>query len=256
MKKYLIPALALALLVSATGASKALADAYTYHVNWQDGMDSPGTFDVDPAPLGTSILGNDYTDHQPEFYSTDSVELVFNDATKHFGIGTIDEAKITNLSSDLSTINSTLSSLSSIPSTVSANSASIGTLNAFKTAYASSSPVSYYLNNVATTSPMKRLLFNGTTTGGVTTFYLTNDGTSSGTALCPIGIDQVNVVANDPNNTLGIGWAMTNSNKTMTVTANARSFTTTTILGISVLGSSALAAAANGTAIMASVDCN
>lgn len=113
-----------------------------------------------------------------------------------------------------------------------------------------------YWNNGSSVSTVKHLSFSGTTTAGITTFYLTNDGTISGTALCSNAPTEVKVTVNDPSNTFGVGYAITNSNKTLTITANVRSFTSTSILGITVLGTSAISAATNGTPILASVDCN
>lgn len=113
-----------------------------------------------------------------------------------------------------------------------------------------------YWHNGALQSSLKHITFSGTTTSGTVVFYLTNDGTSGGSALCSSTPKSISVRANDPSNTFGLGYAVTNSNKTLTVTANARSFSSTSILGIGVLGSSSLTAAANGTAIDVAVDCN
>lgn len=109
---------------------------------------------------------------------------------------------------------------------------------------------------IATTTTSKLITFSGTTTSGTSTFYLTNDGTSGGAALCSVTPDHVNVIVNDPSNTFGVGYAVTNSNKTLTITVNARSFSATTILGIGVLGSSSLTAAENGTAVSVLVACH
>lgn len=100
----------------------------------------------------------------------------------------------------------------------------------------------------------KWLFFNGTTTSGAKTFYLTDDGTSTGNPMCN-AVDHVNITANDPSNTFGLGYSVTNSNKNLTLSLNTRSFASTTILGISVLGSSSLTAAPNGTAVSALVLC-
>lgn len=112
-----------------------------------------------------------------------------------------------------------------------------------------------WVNGVATTSE-KQLVFKGTITSGVATFYITSDGTSGGTALCYAAPDHVNVIVNDPDNTFGVGYTVTNSNKNLNITVNARSFSATTILGISVLGSSSLSAATNGTEVSALVVCH
>lgn len=266
MKKLILPVLAALVLVGFTGVSYVSAAAYDYHFSAQDSMDSPTVVDAAPSAYMTSFLAHDHTNNAPAFYYTDGVQFVFDDINHNVSIGTIQTSQVAGLDAALTgytsrldgddtTLTSQASTLSTLSSTQSSQASSISTFNAFKNAYSGANPITFYVNN-ATTTAMKRLLFNGTTTSGITTFYLTTDGTSSGTALCPTAIGHVNVIANDPSNTFGIGWALTNSNKTLTVTANTRSFTTTTILGISVLGSSALASATNGTSIWASVDCN
>lgn len=116
-------------------------------------------------------------------------------------------------------------------------------------------PTDVYYNGAKQASS-KRLTFATTTLTGTAVVYLTSNGLVGGTALCPNTILHANVIANDSSNTFGLGWAITNSNKTLTVTANVRSFTSTTVLGISVLGSSAISAAPNGTSILVAVDCN
>lgn len=116
-------------------------------------------------------------------------------------------------------------------------------------------PIQYW-HNGATQTSWKHLTFSGTTTSGSAVFYLTDDGTVTGNALCSATPKYMNAAVNDSGNTFGLSYAVTNSNKTLTVTANVRSFSTTTILGIGVLSSSSLAAAPNGTALNVAVDCN
>lgn len=113
-----------------------------------------------------------------------------------------------------------------------------------------------YRHNGSVQTSAKLLSFSGTTTGGTMAVHLTTDGTSGASAVCTGAPQHVNVIANDPSNTFGLGWALSNSNKTLTVTANVRSFSATTILGIPVLGSSSLAAAPNGTPVNVSVLCS
>lgn len=69
-----------------------------------------------------------------------------------------------------------------------------------------------------------------TVSSGVAVFNLTNDGTSGGNALFPNGIiaDSVNVTVSDATASYQMSWAFTNSNKTLTVTANK--LTTSNIL--------------------------
>lgn len=117
-------------------------------------------------------------------------------------------------------------------------------------------PTLQWYNNGSIVTNLKHVTFSGTTTSGAATFYLTSDGTSSGTALCTNAPQNVQIGTNDPSNTFGVGYTVTNSNKNLNLTVNARSFTSTSILGISVLGASTLAAATNGTPVYATVDCN
>lgn len=123
-----------------------------------------------------------------------------------------------------------------------------------QTLIATSTPA--YWHNGASQASWKHLTFATTTTGGQAVVYLTDNGQANGNALCTSAPKHINVIANDSGNTFGLGYAVTNSNKTLTVTANVRSFTSTTVLGITVLGSSTLTAAPNGTAIGIAVDCN
>lgn len=57
---------------------------------------------------------------------------------------------------------------------------------------------------------------------GVAVFHLTNDGTSTGTALFPNGViqDSVNTIVNDNGIPHQMSWAFSNSSKTITVTVN------------------------------------
>lgn len=102
----------------------------------------------------------------------------------------------------------------------------------------------------------KSITFSGTTTSGSAVFYLTDNGASNGNALCSSTPTHINPVVNDPSNTFGVGYAITNSNKTLTITVNVRDFSGITILGIPVLGSTALNPASNGTAVGAVVSCS
>lgn len=71
---------------------------------------------------------------------------------------------------------------------------------------------------------------SGTVGSGVIAFHLTTDGTSGGTALFPNGViqDSVNATVNDATASYQMSWAFSNSNKTLTVTANK--LTTSNIL--------------------------
>lgn len=83
-----------------------------------------------------------------------------------------------------------------------------------------------------------------TVASGVAIFNLTNDGTSTGTALFPNGVitDSVNVTVSDATASYQMSWAFSNSNKTLTVTANK--LTTANIL-TGILGQSS----ANGAVV-------
>lgn len=91
---------------------------------------------------------------------------------------------------------------------------------------------------------------SATVASGVAVVHLTTDGNSGGTALCTNGIiqDSVSPITNDALALYQMSWAFSNSNKTLTVTANK--FTTANILS-GVLGQ----AAANGSVVKVSVWC-
>lgn len=90
---------------------------------------------------------------------------------------------------------------------------------------------------------------SATVASGVAVFNLTADGTAGGTALCTeVLSDSVAVIVNDATASYQMSWAFTNSNKTLTVTANKLS--TANIL-TGVLGQ----AAANGAVVKLAVYC-
>lgn len=92
-------------------------------------------------------------------------------------------------------------------------------------------------------------IFKSVTVGsGVAVFHLTADGTSTGTALFPNGViaDSVNATVSDATASYQMSWAFSNSNKTLTVTANK--LTTSNIL-TGILGQ----AAANSASVKLSV---
>lgn len=120
------------------------------------------------------------------------------------------------------------------------------TLNAAQGAIASL-PITYSAGTQKTS--VKQFCQLVTINGGTGTIYLTDNGLIGGNALFPNEILYVNIYGNDPNNTFGLGHAISNSNKTLTLTVNSRSFATVTVLGISVLGSTTLTAAPNGTVV-------
>lgn len=91
---------------------------------------------------------------------------------------------------------------------------------------------------------------SATVSGGTAVVHLTTDGTSGGTTLCTNGViqDSVSVIFNDNSASYQQSWAFSNSNKTLTVTANK--FTTANILS-GILGQ----AQANGSVAKISVWC-
>lgn len=79
---------------------------------------------------------------------------------------------------------------------------------------------------------------SGSFSSGSVVFYLTSDGTSTGTALFPTAIDTVNITINGTSGNLyTASYALTNSNKTLTITGTQIS---------SIIGLLTLASAANG----------
>lgn len=91
---------------------------------------------------------------------------------------------------------------------------------------------------------------SATVASGVAVVHLTADGNSGGTALCTNGViqDSVSPTVSDAAASYQMSWAFTNSNKTLTVTANK--LTTSNIL-TGVLGQ----AQANGSVVKVSVWC-
>lgn len=85
---------------------------------------------------------------------------------------------------------------------------------------------------------------HATVASGVAVFYLTIDGTSTGTAIFPNGViqDSVSLTVSDASASYQTSYAFTNSNKTLTITANK--LTTANILS-GILGQTA----ANGAVI-------
>lgn len=86
------------------------------------------------------------------------------------------------------------------------------------------------------------IIKSATVSSNVAVFNLTSDSTSGGTALFPNGViqDSVQVSVNDATAAYQMSWAFSNSNKTLTVTANK--LTTSNIL-TGVLGQAAANAA-------------
>lgn len=89
---------------------------------------------------------------------------------------------------------------------------------------------------------------SATVASGVAVFHFTDNGLSTGNALFQTGpiVESVNPIVNDATASYQMGWAWSNSNKTLTVTTN--NFTTSNIL-TGILGQ----AAANGKAVNVTV---
>lgn len=75
---------------------------------------------------------------------------------------------------------------------------------------------------------------------GTIVLYLTTDGTSTGTALFPNGIDYMKAEVSNSSASFNYGYALTNSNKTLTITVNTVSVT---------LGLLSFNSAANGSTV-------
>lgn len=93
-----------------------------------------------------------------------------------------------------------------------------------------------------------RVVKSTTVASGVAVFHLTADGTSGGTALFTEAFqDSVRLMVNDATASFQMSWAWSNSNKTLTVTANK--LTTANIL-TGILGQTQ----ANGSVVKLIVD--
>lgn len=92
---------------------------------------------------------------------------------------------------------------------------------------------------------------NATTTSGVATFYLTDDFTSSGNALfTTVYKDTAQFWVEDTANAHFFGgYTLSGDNKTLTITSKTRTFTGVTVLGVDVLGSTAITNSSNGTVV-------
>lgn len=190
------------------------------------------------------------------------------------------DADVGNLSNDYTssstfrTLNSTVTSLSSSVSSLSGTSANLAAFlnnSASTTPYVASSTPGFMsaamvttVNSMSAGTTTKGIAYEGTTertnaypifksatiASGVAVVNFTNDGLSTGTSLCPNGIiqDSVSVIFNDSTASFQQSWAFSNSNKTLTVTANK--FTTANILS-GILGQ----AAANGSVVKVTAWC-
>lgn len=115
-------------------------------------------------------------------------------------------------------------------------------------------PITQYWHNGTQQLSAKHITFTGTTTSGSVVFYLTDDGTVNGTALCSSAPKSVSVTSNNSTANVATSYAVTNSEKTLTITAKIPN--AISLLGVDVISASALGNAVNGTEINVSVDCN
>lgn len=86
---------------------------------------------------------------------------------------------------------------------------------------ATSAPPKAYQGTTLRTSVFP-IFKSATVSGGVAIFYLTSDGTSTGTALFPNGIieESINLFVSDSAASYQMAYTLTNSNKTLSVTTN------------------------------------
>lgn len=284
MKTYKVMAAGL-LAVSIAMPSMALAAPFDWKIIHRDGGD---TTDVNQSISPPTLLnGTQYIplfDDTNEIYKFVAVGSGINYSygsglisVTPFSIETTDghlsdtlglmQGNIANLTSsvgalsvpDLSSINA---KLAEVNSNLYGTSTSMSIATASTTNGLMSKADKTKLDSLSTTSPLKAyegttlrtgafpIFKSATVASGVATFNLTADGTSGGTALCTGGViqDSVNVTFNDNASSYQQSWAFTNSNKTLTVTANK--FTSANILS-GLLGQ----AAANGSVAKVSVYC-
>lgn len=194
---------------------------------------------------------NKFVTLDPDFFSIDQVSQVLK-----FNIGNI----TTTLDSAVATMNTALDALSAtVTTTLASENATISALQAltvpnaqkFTEIYANifATSTSMACTNASSTSCFMPkamytkvngltapIAYEGTTSranpiavfksatvsSGVAVFNLTTDGTSGGTSLFPNGViqDSVNVFVSDATASYQMSYAFSNSNKTLTVTAN------------------------------------
>lgn len=108
-----------------------------------------------------------------------------------------------------------------------------------------SSSLDYGYEGTNKRSPVVSYFNSGTVGSGVVAFNLTADGTSGGTGIFPNGIIQSSVQAFCNDNTVPFSYsaALSNSNKTLTLTVNKAGSSFLSLLGLNVLTAPA---AANG----------
>lgn len=263
MKKLLYAIPLAAVLFISLGASFALAsDPFAMHFSSRNSDDTADvTTDLTPSDTVHNLIATNPSTHLPELWNLDSSEFAWDPGLGILSLYNMALENVAGLQDALDAHTSAIATKVNSSTYMTAVNGLHSELDNFiypRLTYVqnrigtSTQTVEYFAN--ATTTTANRMIFTGTTSSGTATFYLTKDGTSTGAPVCS-GTPVIITSVDDPANTYGVGTALTNSNKTLTITANVRSFSATTILGISVLGASSLAAATNGTAIKAFVDC-
>lgn len=274
-KSIAASAVGIALVIVAAYASVAFADSNYWHINWNDGDDTPQVMHLDVnANEDYEFLVKNPTTKQAELWRTDT-SIVWNTMQKRWEIGNISQDNVDLLVPTLAGKAST-SSVNSLSSSVSSLSSSVSTLNSTVSSYASqistlmATTSQADFNQASTTAlsyiknkPTIGKAYEGTTLReGVFTIYkqvtvssgnvvahLTSDGTSGGTSLCPNGVigDSINLQPEEgsaPHAFAQPVWS--NSNKTVTIAV--------TKLGM-VLGVLTLNQSANGSVVRLSVAC-
>lgn len=217
-------------------------------------LDIGNMTDLFDAKVGTTTLatalagvsGGVSTSTFNSFVST--VNSVFDEINANlYGTSTtmtVDSATTTSgllKKADKAKLDSLTASLASATSSGYMSSADKIKLNAFSTSTATASTNGLMstadkskLDSIATSSIGKvyegttlrtgsfRIYKNATVASGVATFHLTADGNSGGTALFPNGViqDSIDVEVNDASASYQMSYALSNGNKTITVTAN------------------------------------
>lgn len=209
-------------------------------------LDVPVTLEYESNGSSVCLLGNIADDTQAEFNSAtwDTTNIICP-PTKPTWSQILSDSQnaysVFNQVASQSYAFSTLTEANLVPSvaaTVSSLSTSVSTIN-------SGLPV---VKDGATTLSNAAVITNSATVAsGVATFYLTSDATSSGTALCPTGIDFRKAEISDASNSYNFSYALTNSNKTLTITSN---------LVTVILGTLGVTTAANGKSVNLMVVCH
>ena len=261
MKRF-IASLSAVIVLGTAGV--ALADSYYWHVNWNDGSDTPLTQDLFLDGNHQYFVASNPDTRAPELWTTDT-SFVWNNSLKQLEVGNISQDNIDGLvtalagKASVSSVNSVSSNVSSLSSSVSAiNAALASTTRQADFNQASTTAASFIKNK-----PTIGKAIDGTTarsnafpifkqvtvSSGNAVYHLTDDGTSSGNALCPTGpiSDSLQLQPEEGSAPHAFGTPVwSNGNKTVTIPA--------TKVG-TVLGVLALSQSANGSVVRMNVWC-